>query len=73
MHGISLVTIKETEGVVEALAQMDKYEKETRLKKVLKNVIEITAGGEKYDHILKNLFWEKHLIHYQIKTYCYFL
>ena len=46
MHGISLMSVKETEGVVEALAQTNKYKKQTRLKKVLKNVIEITAGGD---------------------------
>ena len=36
VHGISLMTVKETEGVVEAWAQTNKYEKQTRLKKVLK-------------------------------------
>ena len=29
MHGISLMMVKETEGVVEALAQSDRYEKQT--------------------------------------------
>ena len=48
MHGISLMMMKETEGVVEALARTNKYEKQTQLKKVLKNVIEITAGGENF-------------------------
>ena len=46
MHGISLMTVKEIEGVVEVLAQTNKYKKQTRLKKVLKNVSEITAGGD---------------------------
>ena len=56
MHEISLMMVKETEGVVEALVQTNKYEKQTQLKKVLKNVIEITAGGEDSTQILKTNF-----------------
>ena len=45
MHRISLMMVKETEGVVEALTQTNKYEKQTRLKKVFKNVIEIVRSN----------------------------
>ena len=56
MHGISLMSVKETEGVVEALAQTKKYEKQSKLKKVLKNVIEITAGGDYIFVCLRHTF-----------------
>ena len=73
MHGISLMSVKETEGIVEALAQTSKYEKQTRLKKVLKNVIEITAGGDYIFACLRQtyIFHHKKYLAFKLSTRVY--
>ena len=45
MHQITLTTVAETTCVLNALARPAGYERQSILKRGLKNVIEITAGG----------------------------
>lgn len=54
MHQITLTTVAETTCILNALARPDGYERQSILKRGLKNVIEITAGGYYFSmHLLK--------------------